>query len=77
MAFLFLISAIGTGLANNIAGFIFFRIIGGLAIGGASVLSPIYITEIAPAKYRGRFTLLFHCRWLLEFWQHLPLILRL
>jgi sugar porter (SP) family MFS transporter len=59
MAFLFLVSAIGTGLANNIAGFIFFRIIGGLAIGGASVLSPIYITEIAPAKYRGRFTLLF------------------
>jgi sugar porter (SP) family MFS transporter len=59
MAFLFLVSAIGKGLANNIAGFIFFRIIGGLAIGGASVLSPIYITEIAPAKYRGRFTLLF------------------
>jgi sugar porter (SP) family MFS transporter len=59
MGFLFLVSAIGTGLANNITVFIIFRIIGGLAIGGASVLSPVYITEIAPAKYRGRFTLLF------------------
>lgn len=59
MAFLFLISAIGTGLAPNITVFIISRIIGGLAIGGASVLSPMYITEIAPAKYRGRFTLLF------------------
>lgn len=59
MAFLFLVSAIGTGLANSITVFIISRIIGGLAIGGTSVLSPVYITEIAPAKYRGRFTLLF------------------
>jgi len=59
MAALFLISAIGTGMSNNITSFIIFRIIGGLAIGGASVLSPIYISEIAPPKYRGRFTILF------------------
>ncbi len=58
-ALLFLISAIGTGMATNITMFIIFRIIGGLAIGGASVLSPIYISEIAPPKYRGRFTILF------------------
>lgn len=58
-ALLFLISAVGTGLATNIGYFIAFRIIGGLAVGGASVLSPIYISEIAPAQYRGRFTILF------------------
>ncbi|MCK5730131.1 MAG: sugar porter family MFS transporter, partial [Draconibacterium sp.] len=58
-ALLFLVSAIGTGMATNITMFIIFRIIGGLAIGGASVLSPIYISEIAPPKYRGRFTILF------------------
>ena len=58
-AFLFLVSAIGTGMASNITLFIIFRIIGGLAIGGASVLSPVYISEIAPPKYRGRFTILF------------------
>jgi sugar porter (SP) family MFS transporter len=56
---LFLISAIGTGLATDITMFIIFRIVGGLAVGGASVLSPMYISEVAPAKYRGRFTILF------------------
>jgi sugar porter (SP) family MFS transporter len=58
-ALLFLVSAIGTGLAGNITQFIIFRIVGGLAVGAASVLSPIYISEIAPPKYRGRFTILF------------------
>lgn len=58
-AILFFVSAIGTGIANNITLFIIFRIIGGLAVGGASVLSPMYISEVAPAKYRGRFTILF------------------
>ncbi len=58
-ALLFLVSAIGTGLASNISMFIIFRIIGGLAVGGASVLSPMYISEVAPPKYRGRFTILF------------------
>ncbi len=59
MGFLFFISAVGTAFAPDITLFIVFRIIGGLAIGGASVLSPMYISEIAPAKYRGRFTILF------------------
>ncbi len=58
-AFLFFVSAIGTGLATSISMFIIFRIIGGLAVGGASVLSPMYISEVAPSKYRGRFTILF------------------
>jgi sugar porter (SP) family MFS transporter len=58
-AFLFLISAIGTAFAPNISVFIISRIIGGLAVGSASVLSPMYISEVAPPKYRGRFTILF------------------
>lgn len=59
MAFLFFVSAIGTGMATNITVFVISRIIGGLAVGGASVLSPMYISEVAPPKYRGRFTILF------------------
>lgn len=54
MAALFFVSAIGTALANSLTIFVIFRFIGGLAVGGASVLSPMYISEIAPAKYRGR-----------------------
>ena len=54
MAILFIISAIGTGLATSLWVFVLFRLIGGLAIGGASVLSPMYISEISPAKWRGR-----------------------
>ncbi len=54
MALLFLLSAIGTGLAHSLTVFVMFRFVGGLAIGGASVLSPMYISEIAPAKWRGR-----------------------
>jgi sugar porter (SP) family MFS transporter len=59
LALLFLVTAIGTGLAWSFSSFIAFRIIGGLAIGGASVLSPLYIAEIAPAAYRGRLTVTF------------------
>jgi sugar porter (SP) family MFS transporter len=59
MALLFLVSSIGTGLSNNLGTFIAFRVIGGLAIGGASVVSPMYISEISPAKYRGRFAIAF------------------
>jgi sugar porter (SP) family MFS transporter len=55
MAVLFFVSAIGTGLANSLSVFVIFRFIGGLAVGGASVLSPMYISEISPAKTRGRF----------------------
>jgi len=51
---LFGVSAIGTGLAQSIPEFIFFRIIGGVAVGGASVLAPVYIAEVSPAYIRGR-----------------------
>ncbi|MEA3460515.1 MAG: sugar porter family MFS transporter [Bacteroidota bacterium] len=53
-AILFLLSAFGTGLATHVQVFILARFIGGLAVGIASVLSPTYISEIAPASHRGR-----------------------
>lgn len=59
MGLLMLVSAIGSGLSNDTATFVVFRIIGGLGVGGASVLSPMYITEISPAKFRGRLTIIF------------------
>ena len=54
-ALLFLISAFGTGYVDNFTPFIIYRLIGGVGIGLASTLSPMYIAEIAPAKYRGKF----------------------
>ncbi len=54
MAFLYLLSALGCGLAWNLPALMGFRFIGGLAIGGSSVLGPMYISEIAPARLRGR-----------------------
>ncbi len=54
LALLYLVSAIGCAFAWNWWALIVFRVIGGLAIGGSSVLGPMYIAEIAPAKWRGR-----------------------
>jgi len=54
-AALFTSSAIGTGASGSLSWFIIFRIWGGLGIGIASSISPIYISEISPAKLRGRF----------------------
>lgn len=54
-ALLFLVSAFGSGYADHFTPFIIYRLIGGLGIGLASTLSPMYIAEIAPSKYRGRF----------------------
>lgn len=54
-AVLFNISAFGTGAANDFFWFILYRILGGLGIGLASSLSPMYIAEISPSAYRGRF----------------------
>lgn len=59
IAALFLISAIGSALAPNVYWLMFFRFIGGLSIGGSSVVAPMYISEIAPAEKRGRLTALF------------------
>jgi sugar porter (SP) family MFS transporter len=54
MAILYVVSALGCAFAWNWYALIFFRFIGGLGIGGSSVLGPMYIAEIAPAKWRGR-----------------------
>lgn len=54
MGVLYLVSAVGCGFAWNWSALVFFRFIGGLGIGGSSVLGPMYIAEIAPAKWRGR-----------------------
>ena len=54
-AVLFTMSAFGTGYVDTFTPFIFYRLLGGLGIGLASTLSPMYIAEIAPAKYRGQF----------------------
>lgn len=54
-ALLFLVSAIGTGAANTFTTFILYRILGGIGIGLASNLSPMYIAEISPANVRGKF----------------------
>jgi sugar porter (SP) family MFS transporter len=52
-AVLFLVSAVGCALPRTITEFMIFRFIGGLGIGSAAVLSPLYIAEIAPARVRG------------------------
>ncbi|NWF89760.1 MAG: sugar porter family MFS transporter [Ignavibacteriaceae bacterium] len=54
LAILYFISGLGTAFAWDWISFLLFRFIGGLAVGGSSVVSPMYIAEISPAKYRGR-----------------------
>lgn len=53
-AVLFLLSALGAGAAHTSLLFIAARVLGGFAVGAASVISPAYIAEVAPARYRGR-----------------------
>ena len=53
-AIFYVISAIGCALAWNWPALLAFRFLGGLGIGASSVLGPVYITELAPAKWRGR-----------------------
>ncbi|MBK5015443.1 sugar porter family MFS transporter [Pantoea sp. S62] len=58
-ALLFTASVVGTAIAHNFFTFVAFRILGGLAIGLASVISPIYLAELSPSKYRGRTSALY------------------
>ena len=51
---IYVISAVGTALAWDWWSFLFFRFIGGVSVGGGYVLAPLYISEIAPARMRGR-----------------------
>ena len=59
LAVLYLVSALGCAFSFNWSALVFFRFIGGLGIGGSSVLGPMYIAEVAPAKWRGRLVGLF------------------
>jgi sugar porter (SP) family MFS transporter len=54
-ALLFTFSAVGTGFAYGIVDFVIYRLVGGLGIGLASTISPMYIAEVSPSNYRGRF----------------------
>ncbi len=54
MAVLYFVSAVGSAFPWDWYSFLAFRFIGGLAVGGASVVSPMYIAEISPARLRGR-----------------------
>ena len=58
-AVLFIVGSVGTAAPQTIEVFNIFRIIGGLGIGLSSVVSPMYIAEIAPARIRGRLVLLY------------------
>ncbi len=51
---MYLVSGIGSAIAPDVYIFMLFRVLGGLAIGASSVVAPMYITEIAPAKNRGK-----------------------
>jgi sugar porter (SP) family MFS transporter len=54
MAVLYVVSAVGCAFAWDWYSLVFFRFVGGLGIGGSSVLGPMYIAEVSPAKWRGR-----------------------
>lgn len=51
----FIVAAIGTGISDTLPWFIAYRILGGIGIGIASNLSPMYIAEVSPASVRGKF----------------------
>jgi SP family xylose:H+ symportor-like MFS transporter len=53
-AVLFVASAVGTALPRTLSELVFFRLIGGIGVGAASMTSPLYIAEISPARIRGR-----------------------
>ena len=54
LAIFYVVSALGCAFAWNWPALLVFRFMGGLAIGGSSVLGPVYIAEIAPPAWRGR-----------------------
>ena len=59
IASLYVLTAVGSALAGNVWSFIIFRFLGGIGVGASSVVAPMYIAEISPAKIRGRMTALF------------------
>ena len=59
VAYLYFFSALGCALIMNWWALVFFRFMGGIAVGASSVVGPMYIAEIAPAEWRGRFVAFF------------------
>lgn len=59
IAVFYFVSAVGSALATGWYAFLFFRFLGGLGVGASSVAAPLYISEISPAKSRGRLVALF------------------
>lgn len=59
IAILYLLSSIGTAMATNWGVFLVFRFLGGIGVGASSVTAPIYISEISPAKSRGKLVAMF------------------
>jgi sugar porter (SP) family MFS transporter len=59
VAGLYAVSAFGSAMTSSLLFFIIFRFLGGLAVGASSVAGPMYISEISPARIRGRMTGLF------------------
>jgi MFS family permease len=59
IAISYLLASIGTSVSTNWYVFLLFRFLGGLAVGASSVTAPVYISEISPAKYRGRLVMMF------------------
>jgi len=59
IAALYVTTALGSALANNMWSFIIFRFLGGIGVGASSVVAPMYIAEISPAKIRGKMTAMF------------------
>lgn len=59
IAGLYILTAVGSALAGNVSLFILFRFLGGIGVGASSVVAPMYIAEISPAKIRGRMTAMF------------------
>lgn len=53
-AILFAVSGIGAAVSNRLQWFVIFRLVGGLGVGAAAMVSPMYIAEISPANWRGR-----------------------
>jgi MFS transporter, SP family, arabinose:H+ symporter len=58
-AMLFGVSGVGAGLADTLDAFVFFRLVGGIGVGVAAIVSPLYISETAPAAWRGRLVSLY------------------
>jgi MFS transporter, SP family, arabinose:H+ symporter len=56
---IFLVSSIGAAVSPDVTTFMVFRFLSGLSIGASSVVAPVYISEIAPPKYRGRLVISF------------------